>query len=172
MITIIAAVAEDGGIGRGGDLLWHLKGDLRHFKSLTMGAPVIMGRKTWESLPKRPLPGRLNIVVSRNENYQAPGAKVVASLIDAFSMAKGEDDVENKIFVIGGQSIYAEAMRHADALDLTEIHALANDADTFFPAIDKDCWKPTKREDAEENGITYSFVHYERIVPAESDALK
>lgn len=164
MITIIAAVAADGAIGRKGDLLWHLRGDLRRFKSLTMGSPVIMGRLTWESLPKRPLPGRLNIVVSRNPDYEAPGAIVSPDLQSAIREA-GKDAAPD-CFIIGGGTIYAEAMPLAEALELTEIDATAPDADTFFPEIADDEWKKVASLPSEENGLSYAFTRYERIIPS------
>lgn len=164
MITVIAAVAADGGIGRGGDLLWHLREDLRHFKAVTMGAPVVMGRKTWESLPKRPLPGRRNVVITRNADYIAEGADVVTSLEEALALAESDAEATGKdVFVIGGGSIYAEALPMADALELTEIDAVAEGVDTFFPTVVKEEWEETQNTPGEEAGITYSFVRYERV---------
>ena len=110
MITIIAVVGNDNAIGRRGDLLWHLSEDLRHFKALTMGHPVIMGRKTWESLPKRPLPKRRNIVVTRNPEFVAEGAEVVSSLQEAFDLTVNENP-----FVMGGGEIYNQSLPFADA---------------------------------------------------------
>lgn len=160
-IVLVAVVAADGGIGKDGDLLWHLPGDLKHFKALTMGAPVIMGRKTWESLPKRPLPGRQNIVISRNSDYVAEGADVVSSLEDAVASADGE-----RVFVIGGGSIYAEAMNVADVLEITEVADEVGDADTFFPVIEPEDWRLTDesygRDMKEEKGVMYRFLTYVR----------
>lgn len=138
MLTIIAAVAHDGAIGRNGNLLWHIPADLRHFKQLTLGAPVLMGRKTWESLPKRPLPDRPNIVISRNPEFKADGALTARSLEEAVRMAE-KKEAEN-IFIIGGGQLYNESFGSADALEITFIDAEAPDADTFFPEISSDDW--------------------------------
>ena len=135
-ISIIVAVARNNAIGRNGDLLFHIREDLRHFKAVTMGHPVIMGRKTFESLPGGPLPGRENLVITRREDYSRPGVNVFHSLSDA--LASLPDDAEP--FVIGGGQIYAEALPIADRLYLTEIDANVPDADTFFPEIDSSEW--------------------------------
>ncbi|MDE5774018.1 MAG: dihydrofolate reductase [Muribaculaceae bacterium] len=160
-IVLVAVVAADGGIGKDGDLLWHLPGDLKHFKALTMGAPVIMGRKTWESLPKRPLPGRQNIVITRNALYEASGAECAGSLAEAVIKADGE-----RVFVIGGGSIYDEAIDMADMLEITEVADSCEDADTFFPDIDQEVWVLTEdsygRDMKEEQGVMYRFLTYER----------
>lgn len=177
---IIAAVAEDGAIGRDNGLIWHLSGDLKYFKSVTLGSPVIMGRKTFESIG-RPLPGRRNIVVSgtlprgRMEFPQVRTApshiEVVGSLDEAFSAAgtpaDGGAEVPERCFVIGGAQLYAEAMALADRLYITRIHASAPDADRFFPAIEASLW----REDSisgpvtdPETGIRFSFAVYVRNV--------
>lgn len=126
-INIIAAVGRDGAIGRRGDLIWRISDDLKRFKALTMGHPVIMGRKTWESLPKRPLPGRLNIVVSRAPDFEAPGAVTATSPAEALEAA-GED-----CFVMGGASIYAAFMPLATKFHLTAIEADCPDADVRLP---------------------------------------
>lgn len=127
-LHIIAALDRRGAIGRGGDMLFHLRDDLRRFKAITMGNALIMGRKTFESLPAGALPGRRNIVLTRNVHWSAPGVETVHSLAEAISLA-GDGDV----FVIGGGEIYAAAMPLADVLDITLIDAEAEDADTFFP---------------------------------------
>lgn len=158
MMTIIAAVAADGAIGRKGDLLWHISEDLKHFKSLTMGKPVVMGRNTWESLPKKPLPGRLNIVVTSTKGYDAPGAEIAGSLEEAMQMAEKEGDY----FVIGGGRLYAAAMQYADSLELTEIDSVAEDADTWFPEIEKDEWEIAKSEEVSGSGHKFRFVTYTR----------
>lgn len=126
-VEIIAAVARDGGIGRNNALVWRDSDDLRHFKQLTLGSPIIMGRLTWESLG-RPLPGRRNIVVTRQATWQAGGAERASSLNAALAQAADAD----RIFVIGGAQLYALALPRADILHLTEIDATF-DADTFFP---------------------------------------
>jgi dihydrofolate reductase len=159
VLTLIAAVARNGVIGKDNRLPWHLPADLRHFKALTTGRTVIMGRKTWESLPDkfRPLPGRQNIVVTRNEAYRAEGAVVVASLPAAVAAAQSDE-----AFVIGGAELYATTLALAARLQLTEIDA-AFDGDTHFPAIDPHDWRETAREThRDETGLGYAFVTYER----------
>lgn len=131
-ISIIAAVCRNRALGRGGDLLYHISADLRRFKSLTMGHPIIMGRKTFESFPKGPLPGRRNIVISRQPDYAPAGAEVYASPQEALAACGDVDEV----FVIGGGQVYAEFLPLASRLLLTEIDAAPNDADTFFPEFD------------------------------------
>ena len=128
MIHIIAAIDENRGIGYRGDMLFHIREDLKRFKAITMGHTLVMGRKTFDSLPGGALPGRRNIVVSRNAAWSAPGAERAASLDEALAMA-GDGDV----FVIGGGQIYRQALPLADVLDITEIHTHAPTADTFFP---------------------------------------
>lgn len=166
-IDIIAVVAADGAIGRNGDLLWHLPGDLRHFKELTSGHAVIMGRLTWESLPKRPLPGRLNIVVTHDRAYEAPGALLARDLGDALRIVAEKG--EGKAFVIGGGQIYAQAMPMATRLHLTEVIAEAPDADTWFPPLDRREWARTGCSgefEAADGRPAYCFVTYTRREPA------
>ncbi len=143
LVGIYAAVAENGVIGRDGGLPWRLSTDLKRFKAGTMGKPIVMGRKTWESFPKRPLPGRLNIVVTRDSDYRADGAEVVGSLQDALTLArtKGRCMVgADEICIIGGGEIYRQAISVADRLHLT--HVLAEvDGDTVFPAVDPEIWE-------------------------------
>lgn len=159
-VALIAAVASDGGIGRGNALLWHLPEDLRHFKATTLGAPIVMGRKTWESIG-RPLPGRRNIVVTRQVAWQAPGAEVVPSLDDAIERA---GDVP-RVFVIGGAQLYAAALPLADELVLTEVDAQAG-ADTFFPAWNRDDFEPEASEwQRSASGPRYRFVTWRRRAP-------
>ncbi len=160
MLTLIAAVARNGIIGRDNTLPWRLPEDLKRFKALTTGHPIVMGRKTWESLG-RPLPGRQNIVVTRDAAYQAAGATVITSLKDACSAATNPTE----IFVIGGAEIYRIALPLADRLQLTEIKT-DFDGDTHFPAIDHAIWREISRErhraTAENGGFDYDFVTYER----------
>lgn len=130
--VLIAAVAADGAIGRNGDLAFHISADLKHFKELTMGHPVVMGRRTFESLPGGPLSGRLNIVLSASEGYSPAGVTVAPNLEKALEIASAADDTA---FIIGGASVYARAMPLADRMELTRIDANCPDADTFFPAI-------------------------------------
>lgn len=158
-LTLIAAVARNGVIGQDNRLPWHLPADLKHFKALTTGHAVIMGRKTWESLPEkfRPLPGRQNIVVTRNAAYRAEGAVVVTSLPAAVAAAQGDE-----AFVIGGAELYATALPLADCLQLTEITADFA-GDTHFPAIDPRQWHETAREAHKDAaGFDYAFVIYRR----------
>lgn len=159
-LSLIAAVGRGREIGRGNDLLWRTREDQLHFKHTTMGHPVVMGRKTWESLPEkfRPLPGRRNIVVSRNAQFAASGAEVVDSLDAALALA---GDVP-QVFVVGGAQLYALALPRVDQLVLTEIDATF-EADVFFPAWDRSAFEETAREahvDAE--GRPYAFVTYRR----------
>lgn len=156
---LIAAVARDGGIGHRGDLLVRIPEDLRRLKRLTLGSPVVMGRGTWDSIG-RALPGRQNIVVTRNPAWHAEGAQAAGSLEAALALAAGAE----KIFVIGGADIYALALPLASELDLTEIDA-EFPADTFFPAWNRADFRQTSREaHATAEGLGYSFVNYKRIV--------
>lgn len=160
-MTIIVAVASDGAIGRGGDLLWHISADLKHFKALTLGKCVVMGRKTWESLPRRPLPGRRNIVISSREDYRAEGAEVFRTPAEAFVSAASDGE---EFFIIGGGRIYAEALPMAEALELTEIRRPAPEADTWFPKTDPADWREVAAEDFPDADPPYRFVRYERVI--------
>lgn len=158
LLTLVVARARNGVIGRDNTLPWRLPEDLAHFKRTTMGAPVVMGRKTWDSIG-RPLPGRRNIVVSRNAGLRLDGAETVTSLEDALRLCVGVPEV----FLIGGAQLYAEALPSADRLIVTEIDADI-DGDAVFPQIDPSQWVVTSREThhSEANGFDYSFVTYER----------
>lgn len=168
MISLILAQADDGCIGRKGGLPWHLSADMRRFKALTWGKPCLMGRKTWESLPEkfRPLPGRLNIVVSRTPAYAAPGATAVAGL-DAGLVAAG---TAPETMVIGGAELYRAALAVAGRVYLTAVHIAVPDGDTRLAAFDPAVWRVRAREDGlAEAGISYSFLTLERVagsVPA------
>lgn len=154
-LSLIVAYSSNRVIGRDNALPWRLPGDLAHFKRTTLGKPIIMGRKTWESLG-RPLPGRTNIVITRDAAYTATGAVVVHTLADAIG-ACGEAD---HAFVIGGAQIYAQALPMATTLVATEVHAQV-EGDAFFDALPA-TWHEVKREpQAEENGLRYDFVTYE-----------
>jgi len=156
-VYLVAAVAANGVIGAEGKLPWHLPEDLRHFKALTLGHPVIMGRKTWESLG-RPLPGRENVVVTRTPGYEAPGAHVAASLEAALALCAGEPVA----FVIGGRELYAAALHSADGLVLTEI-AREYAGDVRFPDFDRTAWHETERRpQTSGDGLRFDFVLYER----------
>lgn len=166
MLTIIASITSGkGAIGRNGNLIYHLSGDLRHFKELTTGHTVVMGRRTFESLPKGALPNRRNIVITRNPAFNAPGAETAGSLSEAMEMCADDDE----IFIIGGGQIYAEALPVADRLCLTVIEAPdPDDADTFFPPVDPVLWQISSLDTPltdERTGITYRFIDFTRTRP-------
>ena len=160
--SIISAMDENRGIGKNNALPWHLSADLKHFAEITKGGVVIMGRKTWESLPEpyRPLPGRLNIVVSRSPQDLPEGTLLAHSLDEALTLGD-QAAPEKKIFVIGGATLYAEAIQHpaCEELLLTEIQGTF-DCDAFFPSIPSEFKKRQEAEIEEENGIRFSFVRY------------
>ena len=159
LVSILVATDERGGIGRDGGLPWHLPNDLKRFKALTMGKPIVMGRKTWESIG-RPLPGRFNIVVTRQPGYTAPGATVVGSLDAAISVA---GDV-GEICVIGGAEVYRLALPRTGLIHLTRIHATVP-ADTYFPELEAARWREVAREDHpadEKHAYAYSFIELRR----------
>ena len=157
---IIVAIADNNAIGKDNSLLWHISEDLKFFKRTTSGSPVIMGRRTFESIG-RPLPKRMNIVVSRG--FDAPeGVVVVSSLEEAFRAA---DTSVPRCFVIGGGQIYAQALPLADRLVVTHVHTVIENADTFFPAIDPSVWKVescSEMHHDEESGYDFEFVEYIR----------
>jgi dihydrofolate reductase len=160
MISIIAAVSEDLGIGKDNKLLWHIPEDMKRFKKLTYGKTVIMGKKTWESLPKRPLPGRKNIVIT-----DVPGECIDCS-VTAYSIddALSKCEKEEEIFIIGGGSIYRQFLPVADRLYITHVHK-KSPADIFFPEIDRRIWKVVYKDECiseDDYRIPYSYVVYER----------
>jgi dihydrofolate reductase len=160
-ITLVVAAAENGVIGKDGAIPWRISDDLKRFKALTMGAPIVMGRKTWDSLPKKPLPGRANIVVTRQAGWAAEGAVTAHSLEDAIAKANVTEEAE-EIFVIGGAEIYAAAMALANCIELTEVHAQF-DGDAMLPPLEGE-WDEVFREGHQtEDGLAYSFVTLERI---------
>jgi len=162
-ISLILARADNGLIGDKGGLPWRLSDDLRRFKALTMGKPIIMGRKTWDGLPKKPLPGRTNIIVTRDPSFVAEGALAVHSFDEA--IARAETERPGEIMVIGGAQIFAAALPRANRIHLTEIHA-SPDGDTHLPAFDKKIWCETARQDrAAPDNLTYSYVTLERKLP-------
>jgi dihydrofolate reductase len=164
MLSLIVAVGENNEIGKAGRMLWHLPADLRHFKTLTFGKPVIMGRKTFETIGK-PLPGRHNIVVSRRPGYKLPGCEVTQSFTDALVLAAGVAE----IMVIGGGEIYREAVPRAQRVYMTRVHARFN-ADVFFPVLENLDWREVSREDHapdERNSYNYSFITLERMLPGD-----
>jgi len=151
VISLVLARADNGVIGKNGALPWRLPDDLRRFKQLTLGKPCVMGRRTWESLPKKPLPGRENIVVTRDEHFRAEGAVVVHSLDEA--LARDADE----ICVIGGAEIYAAVLPRAARIHLTQVHGDV-EGDTRMPDFDRAVWQETMREDHE----SFSYVTLER----------
>lgn len=161
MVSIIVAINRNNGIGYKNELLYWLPNDLKRFKSLTTGHTIIMGRKTFESLPKGALPNRRNIVLS-SRDVTFPGAEGFHSLQDALDACKGEEE----IFIIGGASLYKEAMAVADRLYITEIEDAEKEADAFFPEISKEQWHEKSREchpTDEKHLYSYCFCDYERI---------
>ncbi len=161
-VNIIVAYNQKNVIGKDNDMPWSLPADLAYFKKTTMGCPIIMGRKTRESLG-RPLPGRLNIAITRDTSYQATGTEVVHSLEEALQQAKA---VHDTVFILGGGEIYRQALASnlVDRVYATEIHANM-DGDTFFPVLDKTYWREVSRSPQEpQNDLAFDFVVYERLV--------
>jgi dihydrofolate reductase len=160
-LVLVVAVAENGVIGKGGQLPWKIPGDLKRFQKLTMGKPVIMGRLTYESMGG-PLKGRTNIVLSTNPNYKAEGAIVVTNLKDALSLAA--KDNTDEIAIIGGNVVFAETLPRASKLEITEVHG-APEGDAYFPPFDKREWKEVLRDGPHQgpkDSLPYTFVTYER----------
>jgi dihydrofolate reductase len=158
-ITAVVAIASNYAIGKNNQLLWHLPNDLKHFKNITAGGTVIMGRKTFDSVGK-PLPKRRNIVITR-QDIAIEGCEVVKSIDEAIAICKTEDEV----FIVGGAEIYRQAMHLTNRIYLTIVHQ-SFDADTFFPEIDYKQWKETEREDHEvdeKHQFSYSFITLERV---------
>lgn len=161
-ISLIAAVTADRGIGRGGKLLFVDRTDQKHFRTRTMGHAVVMGRTTWESIPERfrPLPGRLNIVVTGSAHYRAEGALTAGSLRESFAKAS---DRSARVFVCGGQQLYEEAILLADELILTEVDAVMEGADRFFPVVDRGEFVEVSRQPwVAADGTRAAFVTYRR----------
>ncbi|NVJ71058.1 MAG: dihydrofolate reductase [Alphaproteobacteria bacterium] len=158
--SVVVAMAEQRAIGRDNDLPWHLPADLKYFKAVTMGKPIIMGRKTYESIG-RPLPGRRNIVITRNGDWRAEGVEVALSVEQAKEMVADADEA----MIIGGAQIYGQSLGLADRLYITEVHMAVPDADTWFPAFSAGDWQEVSREEhpAEGDKPAYAFVTYDRI---------
>lgn len=161
MITIIAAIAKNNALGKDNDLIWHLPADLKRFKNVTTGHPILMGRNTFESIGK-PLPNRTTIIITRNKEYFKDGCLIANSLEEAIKLAENNED----IFIIGGAQIYKEAIEKdlVEQLDITQVHK-EFEADVFFPEIDLNIWKETNREDFkadEKNKFDYSFVSFQK----------
>jgi dihydrofolate reductase len=168
-ILLVAAIAQNGVIGRGNALPWRLKSDMQHFRALTMGKPVVMGRKTFLSIGK-PLRGRTTIVVSRDRDFTAPGIVVAPSLDAALATARGDALRRNAdtIVIAGGAEIYAQAMPLATQLAVTHVHKQI-DGDAYFPAIHAGEWRESARsehEAAAEDEAGFAFVTYERLIDA------
>jgi len=160
MISIIVAIAEDNGIGYKNELLWHLPEDMKRFRKLTLGHTVIMGKKTWESLPKKPLSGRKNIIITDDPLDRFESGLAAYSIEDALSKC----EVNEEIFIIGGGSIYRQFMAVADRLLITHIHK-KTPADIYFPVIDPEIWEPVEKEDHlqdDTSQIPYTYIIYRR----------
>jgi dihydrofolate reductase len=160
MISIIVAVSDDWGIGKENELLWHISEDLKRFRRLTTGNAVIMGKKTWESLPRRPLPGRKNIVLTDIPDETISGCITAYSIDDALSKC----DKNEEIFVIGGGRVYSQFILVSDRLYITHVHKTAP-ADVYFPVIDLNIWEAVEKEEfplSETNSVPYTYIIYER----------
>lgn len=163
-IAMIAAVAENNAIGINNKLPWHLPGDLRYFKAATMGKPIVMGRKTFESL-RKPLPGRTNIVMTRDASWTHEGVKVVSNLDEAIAMAESVAMIDGvtELMIIGGEQIYRQALPQADRLYLTRV-GQSFEGDAFFPELENEQWREAAREDHEtEDGLKYSYLVLDRV---------
>lgn len=165
VLSLIVAVAENGVIGKDDAMPWHLSTDLKRFKALTLSKPVIMGRKTWDSIG-RPLPGRLNIVMTRDEHFKAEGAVIVHSFAEAQALAckEAEKNSIDEVFVIGGSEIFRQALPFADRMYVTEILAVV-DGDTFFPAFDHEEWHTVSSQmvpAGEKDSYPTRYIVYER----------
>jgi len=162
IVSLIVAVGNNNEIGKDGNLLWHLPNDMQRFKLLTTGHSIVMGRRTFDSLPKGALPNRRNIVITRNAGFHAANIEVFDSIDLALIRLRDEDEV----FIIGGAQIYEQTIPFADRIYLTRIYQNFPDADTFFPHINMHEWKETKREffsADEKNQFSYSFLVFERV---------
>lgn len=159
IVSIVVAIAEDNAIGKDNQLLWHLPADLKHFKDITSGHTIIMGRKTYDSIG-RPLPNRRNIVITRNTGLELPGTEITNSLDEALALCKGTEEV----FIIGGAELYNHALAATNRIYLTRVHQ-TYEADTFFPEIDLEEWQELSTEKHlpdEKNKVAYTFSTLER----------
>ncbi len=166
IIALVVAKADNGAIGRGGDLPWHLHSDMRYFRQITMGKPIIMGRRTFKSLP-RVLDGRLNIVLTRDRGFVAPDAVMAHSLEEGLAAARASAGRTGagEIMIIGGEDVFREVLPQVDRIYLTEVHA-SPDADTWFPALASGEWRETSREAhpaGPKDDHAFSFVVLERV---------
>ncbi|MCH5233835.1 MAG: dihydrofolate reductase [Muribaculaceae bacterium] len=159
-VHLIVAIGEDGAIGKNGDLIWKISDDLKRFKTLTMGHPVIMGRKTWDSLPKKPLTGRRNIIVTRQKDFQAPGAEAVNSIEEALRITENE-----KPFVMGGAEIYNAFLPYVNILDLTKVDAKCEVADAFLQLELSSGWELIEESEKKTTpeGVNYHYQTFRRI---------
>ena len=161
MLSLIVAISENNAIGKAGDLLCHLPNDLKHFKEITTGATVVMGKKTFFSLPRRPLPNRRNIVLTRDVSFVYDNTEVAHSIQELEQMVQ----TDNRVFIIGGGEVYKQFMPLVDELHITHIHHTWEDADTFFPAIDEQVWARVSEEhnEADErHAYAYTYIKYKR----------
>lgn len=160
-ISIIVAIADNNAIGRDNRLLWHLPSDMRRFKALTMGHTVIMGRKTFESLPKGALPGRRNVVLTTQPEAHFEGCTVCASMEEALGSSASEDEV----FIIGGALVYSQSLQFANKIYLTLVHTTPKDADAFFPSMDLSQWEEIEHKEFpsdDRHAYPYTFITYRR----------
>lgn len=163
ILSLVVAASDNNAIGKQNKLLWHLPNDLKFLKNITWGMPVVMGRKTFESVDSKPLNGRINIIVTRQKDFEAPGVVVVNSLNDATFFAKEND--YNELMILGGAQIYEDAMPKANRIYITRVHAFFEDADAFFPEIDERKWERVKVQDFqadEKHAYPYSFEVWEK----------
>ncbi|WP_316841473.1 dihydrofolate reductase [Pedobacter gandavensis] len=159
IVSIVVAIAEDNAIGKDNQLLWHLPADLKHFKDITSGHTIIMGRKTYDSIG-RPLPNRRNIVITRNRDLELPGTEITNSLEEALALCQGTEEV----FIIGGAELYNHALAATNRIYLTRVHQ-TYEADTFFPEINLEEWNQLSTEKHlpdEKNKVAYTFSTLER----------
>lgn len=156
-ISLIAAVSLNNVIGKDNSLIWHIPEDLKRFKAVTLNSSIVMGRKTYESLPFKPLPKRKNIIISTNTNLNYPGAIVARSIEETLEICKND----GQIFICGGESIYREFIEFADTIYLTKVHK-EFDGDTYFPEIDGEKWKLVSKENSRDENYEFSFWEYQR----------
>jgi dihydrofolate reductase len=160
MVSIIVATASNNVIGKDNQLIWHLPADLKHFKQLTMGHPILMGRKTYESIGK-PLPGRTTVIITRQQDFKADGCIITHSVQEAIEKAK---EIDEQVYIIGGAEVYKEALPLTDCIELTNIHH-SFDGDTYFPEITESDWEVISKEEHkpdEKNKFSYTFLTLRR----------
>lgn len=163
ILSLVVAASTNNAIGKNGELLWHLPNDMKFFKNVTWAMPVAMGRKTFDALGNKPLNGRLNVVITRQKDFTAQGIAVVSNIDDAEFLAHQQDYKE--LMIIGGGEIYRQSISKADKIYITRVHAVFDDADTFFPEIDETKWQLTSNQDFfkdEKHAYDYSFQLWER----------